>query len=173
MDSRLPKLILLLLALYAAFHFSSLYSQLPSVVASHFDGRGTPNGWQTKQAFFTGFVGMTVLCVLIGFGLARLIGAMPVQLINLPNKRYWFAPEHREETLEFFKTYFAWFGCAIYAVMITFVDYAAQSNLHRDHPPGVAHLWYTIGGFLTFLIAWLVRMLTKFLYPSAPGSGPK
>ncbi len=163
MDSRLPKLIFLLLALYAAVHFSSLYPQLPGVVASHFDGRGVPNGWQTKQAFFTTVVGVTVLCALIGFGMARIIGAIPIQLINLPNKRYWLSPEHREETLGFFRTYFAWFSCAIYALMIIFVDYAAQSNLLRDHPPATAHLWYTIGAFLTFLIVWLVRMLTKFL----------
>lgn len=162
MDSRLPKLIFVLLVLYAAVHFSSLYPQLPGVVASHFDGRGTPNGWQTKQAFFTGFVGMTVLCVLIGFGLASLIGFMPVRWINLPNKRYWLAPEHREETLEWLKAYFGWFACGIYVVMIVFFDYAAQSNLHPDHPPGVTHLWYTLGGFLVFIIAWLVRMFTKF-----------
>jgi len=163
LDSRLPKLIFILLVLYAALHFSSVYSQLPDVVASHFNGRGAANGWQTKQAFFTVLVAVTVLCTLVGFGLASLIGAIPAQLINLPNKRYWLAPEHREETLEFFKTYSAWFACAIYSLTIIFVDYAAQSNLHPDHPPGVAHLWYTIGGFLTFLVVWLIRMFTKFL----------
>ncbi len=57
MDSRLPKLLFVVLAAYAAIHFSSYYSQLPDVVASHFDGRGTPNGCQTKPAFFMVFVG--------------------------------------------------------------------------------------------------------------------
>ena len=165
MDSRLPKLILALLALYAAAHFSALYPHLPSVVASHFDGRGVPNGWQTKQAFFTVFSGMTVLCVLIGFGLASIIGAVPIQLINLPNKRYWLAPEHRDETLEWLKAYFGWFACGIYVVMIVAFDYAAQSNLHPDHPPGVARLWYTLGAFLMFVIVWLIRIFAKFPRP--------
>ena len=168
MDSRLPKLIFALLALYAAIHFSSVYSQLPDVVASHFNGRGAPNGWQTKQAFFTVLVAMTVLCVVIGFGLARLIGAMPIQLINLPNKRYWLAPEHRDDTLNWLKAYFGWFACGIYVVMIVAYDYAAQSNLHPDHPPGVARLWYTLGGFLTFVIAWLVQIFVRFRH--LPGS---
>ena len=171
MDSRLPKLVFLLLVLYAAVHFSSVYPQLPSVVASHFDGRGTPNGWQTKQAFFTVFVGVTVLCVLVGFGLASIIGVLPIQLINLPNKLYWLAPEHRENTLESLKAYFGWFACGIYVVLIVAFNYAAQSNLHPDHPPSVARLWYTLGGFLTFVIAWLVRMLTKFLRPPEIGVG--
>lgn len=172
MDSRLPKLIFVLLALYAAVHFASVYPELPGVVASHFDGRGRPNGWQTKQAFFAVIAGMTILCVLIGFGLASIIGAIPIQLINLPNKRYWLSPERRDETLEWLKAYFGWFACGIYLVMIVFFDYAAQSNLHPDHPPGTARLWYTLGGFLMFVIAWLARMFTKFLRPpeASPGS---
>lgn len=165
MDSRLPKLIFALLVLYAAIHFSYYYPQLPGVVASHFNGRGAPNGWQTKSAFFGVFVGMTVLCVLIGFGLASIIGAIPIQLINLPHKRYWLAPEHREETLEWLKAYFGWFACGLYAVMIVAYDYAAQSNLHPDHPPGVARLVYALVGFLAFAIVWLVRMFTRFGRP--------
>lgn len=153
----------MLLALYAAIHFSAVYPQLPNVVGSHFDGRGAANGWQTKQAFFSVFVGVTVLCVLIGFGLASIIGAIPIQLINLPNKRYWLAPEHREETLEWLKAYFGWFACGIYVVMIVAYDYAAQSNLHPDHPPAVARLVYTLVGFLAFVIVWLVLIFAKFL----------
>ena len=171
MDSRLPKLVFALLVLYAAVHFSSVYPQLPGVVASHFDGRGAANGWQTKQASFTAFVGMTVLCVLIGFGLASVIGTLPIQLINLPNKRYWLAPEHREETLEWLKAYFGWFACGIYVVMIVAFDYAAQSNLHPGHPPGVARLVYTLVGFLVFVIVWLVRIFRRFAHvPNSQGA---
>ena len=172
MDSRLPKLIFVLLALYAAVHFSAVYPRLPGVVASHFNGRGAANGWQTKQAFFTVFVGVTVLCVLFGFGMASLIGAMPMRLVNLPNKQYWLSPERREETLEWMKTYFGWFACALYVLMIVVYDYAAQSNLHPDHPPGVARLIYTLVVFLSFVIAWLVQIFRRFAHiPKTLGSG--
>jgi uncharacterized membrane protein len=164
LDSRLPKLVFVLLALYAAIHFSVVYPQLPNVVASHFNGRGAPNGWQTKQAFFTIFVGMTVLCLLIGFGVASIIGVLPPQLINLPNKQYWLA-QHREDTLDWLKVHFAWFACAIYLVMILTFDYAIQSNLHPEHPPDPARMWYVLAGFLIFTIAWTIRMLAKFLRP--------
>jgi hypothetical protein len=163
LDSRLPKLIFVLLALYAAVHFSYLHSQLPGVVASHFDGRGTPNGWQTKTAFFTVFVGVSVLAVVIGFAIPQMIAALPVQLINLPNKRYWLAPEHVTETTEFLKVYFAWFACAIYLVMILTFDYAIQSNLHPENRPDPARMWYILLGFLVFVVAWISRMFAKFL----------
>lgn len=117
LNSRLPRLIFVLLALYAALHFSVVYPRLPNVVASHFDGRGAANGWQTKQAFIIVFAGVTALCVLVGFGLASLFGVTPMQLINLPNKQYWLALEHRDETLEWLKAYFGWFACALYVLM--------------------------------------------------------
>jgi uncharacterized membrane protein len=168
--SRLPRLLFAVLALGAAIYFSSYYAQMPEVVASHFNGRGVANGWQTKSVFFGMFMAMSVLCVLIGFGLPAFIGALPIQLINLPNKRYWLAPECREVTLEFLKAYFAWFSCAIYVVMIVAFDYAVQSNVHPDHPPAVSHLWVTLAGFLVFVIVWLIRMFTRFGRPPTQGS---
>jgi uncharacterized membrane protein len=165
MDSRLPKLLFVLLALYAAVHFSYYYPQLPGIIASHFDARGVANGWQTKPAFFGVFVAMSALSVMIGFGLAAIIGAVPMQLINLPNKQYWLAPERRTETLEYLKAYFGWFSCSLYVVMIVAFDYAVQSNLHRDSPPGVSRLWFTLTGFMGFMIVWLIRLFARFGRP--------
>ena len=105
MDSRLPKLLFVVLAAYAAIHFSS-YS----------------NGWQTKPLFFGFFVGTLVLTVLIGFVLPRIIPAVPIRLINLPNKYYWLASERRAATAESLSSYFAWFGCTPFLVMILALD---------------------------------------------------
>jgi uncharacterized membrane protein len=162
MQSRLPKYLFLVLAAYAAIHFSSHYAQLPGVVASHFDARGVANGWQVKSAFFGVFVGVSVLAAVIGFGVPRIIAVVPAQLINLPNKDYWLAPEHLAETLEFLSTYFAWFGCAIYLILILTFDYALQSNLHPENPPDVSRMWYILAGFLVFMAVWITRMFTRF-----------
>jgi uncharacterized membrane protein len=164
-DSRLPKLIFVLLALYAAIHFSYYYPQLPSTVASHFGKNGAPNGWQTKAAFFQVFIFVSVLTVVIGFAIPKLIFVFPPQLINLPNKTYWLAPERRVETTAFFSGYFGWFGCAMYLVMIVTFDYAVQSNLHPESPPDPARMWYTLAGFLAFCVISTVRLLAKFLRP--------
>jgi uncharacterized membrane protein len=161
-DARLPRLLFAVLAAAAAIYFSSYYAQMPEVVASHFNGHGVPNGWQTKSAFFGLFVGVSVLAAVVGFGIPRIIGALPPQLINLPNKRYWLAPEHLAETLEFLNTYFAWFGCAVFSVMILTFDYAIQSNLHPDNRPDVSRMWYILVGFLLFVVVWIARMFARF-----------
>jgi len=164
-------LVFVLLALYAAIHFSYRYPQLPDVVASHFDVHGVANGWQTKSAFFRIFLTVSVLAAVIGFGIPRIIAAVPPQLVNLPNKRYWLAPEHLAETQEFLSRYFAWFGCAVFLIMILTFDYALQSNLHPEDRPDASRLWYTLAGFLVFTIVWTIRMLRKFLHPPMPASG--
>src|ERR1700674_1623868 len=165
MHSRFPKFLFLFLAAYAAIHFSADYSQLPEVVASHFDAHGVANGWQTKSAFFAVFVGVTVLAVVVGFGVPRIIGVVPAQLINLPNKRYWLPPVHLAETLVVLHTYFAWFGCAVFLIMILTFEYAVQSNLHPDDPPDISRMWYILAGFIAFAVVWIARLLKRFHRP--------
>jgi len=165
MDSRLPRLVFAGLAAYAAVHFSAYYAQLPDVVASHFNGRGAPNGWQTKSGFFAVFVGVSALATVIGFGIPRIISVVPPHLINLPNKQYWLSPERLAETQAFLNNYFAWFGCAVFLVIILTFDYAIQSNLHPENRPDVSRMWYILAGFLAFVVVWIIRMMAKFLRP--------
>jgi len=164
-DARLPRLLFVVLAVGAAVYFSSYYPQLPDVVASHFNGRGVANGWQSKPAFFGFFVAMSVLAAGVGFGIPRMIATLPPQLINLPNKRYWLAPEHLAETMEFLGAYFAWFGCAVLLIMILSFDYAIQSNLHPNNRPDISRMWYILAGFSAFLVLWIARMFMRFGRP--------
>lgn len=168
MHSRLPKFLFLVLAVYAAIHFSSYYSQLPAVVASHFDAHGAANGWQTKSVFLGFFVGAVALTSVLAFGVPYIISRTPAKLINLPNKDYWLAPERRTSTIAFLGRYFAWFGCAALAVATSSFDYAIRQNLHPAahlDPPAIV---YVLAGFLVFTALWLIRLLTYFT--SHPGS---
>jgi uncharacterized membrane protein len=163
--SSLPKLVFFLLAAYAAIHFYGYYQQLPEIVASHFNGRGAANGWQTKSAFFTVLVGVSVLAAVVGFGIPSIIAALPPQYINLPNKTYWLAPERQEETMEFLTSHFAWFGCALFLLIVLTFDYAIQFNLQPGNPPSPARLFFALGGFLLFVIVSTGRIFKRFGHP--------
>ena len=170
MDSRWPRLVFALLLLYAAVHFSLVYPRLPGVVASHFDARGVPNGWQPKPAFFGVLVVVSVVVAVIGFAIPKMIAVLPPQRINLPNKNYWLAPERLAETTAFLNAHFAWFTCALFLFNVLVFDYAIQINLHPQNPPSPARFWYILAAFLVFVIVWTIPMLAKFLRPRQPGN---
>ncbi|HKV24537.1 MAG TPA: DUF1648 domain-containing protein [Candidatus Acidoferrum sp.] len=162
METRTPKIVFLAIALVAGIYFWSNYAQLPQVVASHFDAHGHPNGWQTKQMFFAFFLGAVAIAWLVGFVIPSLIARMPAQMINLPNKQYWLAPERKGETLAELQRMFGWFGCALLLVVTTAVNYAIGQNL----PPastGVPVLLVTVlVGFAVFTTAWSLRLIKRF-----------
>jgi hypothetical protein len=101
----------------------------------------------------------------VGFGIPRIIATVPPQLINLANKRYWLAPQHLAETMEFLAAYFAWFGCAVLLIMILTFDYAIQSNLHPNNRPDISRMWYILAGFSVFIVVWIARMFMRFGRP--------
>lgn len=162
MDSRLPKLLFVVLAVIAAIYFSSVYAKLPEIGASHFDAYGNPNGWQSKQAFLTFFIGVTLIPAVLVFAVPAIIKAIPADLINLPNKRYWLSPERSADTLEFLSSRFAWFGCAVYVLMLFVFNYAMQSNLHPHDRPNPNSMWAPLIAFAAFAAVWSVLLALRF-----------
>lgn len=172
-NSRLPKSVFVVVAGLAALYFWSTYAQLPDVVASHFNARGVPNGWQPKSLFFEFFAGAVAIAGFLTFGIPAIFSKMPVSVINLPHKEYWLAPERKPETLALLNRSFAWFGCAVLLVVTTAVNYAIGQNLHPGGPLGAVLLLSVLAGFLVFVFASSIRMLRHFSRPPAERLAPK
>lgn len=162
MNARLPKGLFLLAAATAGAYFRHYYPLLPRVMASHFDARGIANGWSNKPTFFEIFAWMTVLGAVLVFGMPKIIAVTPRQLVNLPNKDYWLGPEQRAASLEFLSGWFAWFGCAVYALIVVAFDYAVQVNLHAGLGPKAMRMWYAVGLFGVFTVVWVMRLFGRF-----------
>ena len=164
-DSRLPKSLFVLLAAAAAIHFFYLYTQLPEIVASHFDAHGVPNGWQTRTIFFAFFVGSIVLATVVCFGVPLLIASVPPALINLPHKEFWLSPERRHSSLAFLRAHFAWLGCAVLLVGIFAFEFSVRANFQPNKRFDTASLLYVLAVFGVFLIVWMGRLLARFGKP--------
>ncbi len=137
------------------------YPNLPEVMASHFNGAGEPDGWMSKRNFFL-LEGVILLLIVFEFALLPyLIGKMPLPLINMPNKEFWFAGESRAETLSVIRSYFEWFSVSLLALFTAVNQLVFRANINRENLPS-AEIWLIIGAFLIFVVVWLIKFVRRF-----------
>jgi len=86
-DARLPRTLFAFPRRGRGNLFFVLLRGIAGVVASHFKRAGCPERLQTKSLSLRRFVGVSVLAVLVGLGIPRIISLMPPELINLPKKQ--------------------------------------------------------------------------------------
>jgi uncharacterized membrane protein len=159
---RLPGSIFTALIVYGVMQGHYYASRMPDILATHFGGRGQPNGWQTHSAFLVTEVFVVALATLIGFGVPALMRAIPVSLMNVPNKEYWFAPERRENTLAYFRMTFAWFGCGLLAFLLFVNELVFRANLVTPRRLNTTAFVAVLFTFLAFTAIWIVRLIGRF-----------
>lgn len=164
-NSKLPAAIFLLMLLVALFESVHLYPQLPERMASHFAANGQPNGWQSKQDFFLLTAIVVLVCSVVSFVLPLTIAVVPTELVNLPNKSYWLAPERRAQTVGMFAAHMAWFGCGLLFVTLYAVSQAIQANLPVHAPFNSIGLQYVLIGFILFAVPLLIHLIRRFSSP--------
>ena len=161
-NTRLPSSVFFVLALVGAWQYAYYAPRLPEVLASHFAANGAVNGWQSKSAFFGVQLAIVVLAAVVGFGIPRIIRAIPVSLINLPNKEFWLSAERRDETFSYLQTHMAWFGCALLAFLLFVMELAFRANLQSPPRMNSAAFVPALVAFLLFAGVSTVRLVARF-----------
>jgi len=161
-NTRLPNSIFFVLVLVAAMQSAYYAPRVPEILGSHFGKSGFASAWQTKVAFFATELTIVVLSTFISFGIPRLIAAMPVSAINLPNKDFWLSSERREDTFSFLRVQVAWFGCALLAFLLFVMELVFRPNLHTPPQLNTAAFVPALLAFLAFSTAWTLRLVFHF-----------
>lgn len=158
------RLFFALLVLAGAF-VKSTSAGLPAVVASHFGPGGVANGFMGKGTYE---VFMLVLVIgvptLVAFS-TRLLRVMPPELINLPHRQYWLAPERRAATLESLSSLTLWFAMVL-AVFLSYCHWLVV-QAHATQPPELPEICFFagLGFFSAFTLAWVFILFRRFGRP--------
>ena len=66
-------------------------SWLPERVPTHFGINGVPNAWMSRDGALLSYFAGVAITALVLAGLVVLLPRLPVSVINIPNREYWFA----------------------------------------------------------------------------------
>lgn len=139
---------------------------LPERVASHFGPSGAADGWMTRSEFLRSEMIMLVFVVGIFTINPILIAHTPVEMVNLPNKAYWLAPERRAKTFAILTNQMLSFGAATLALMVSIMQTVYEVNIK-----GGTHLsdgiWLTLGAYVIYTVIWSVGLVRRFSLPSS------
>ena len=126
--------------------------RLPALVASHFGPAGLATGFVTRETYLRITIGLVVLVPALGAAILAVAARHLPQLLNLPNRAYWLAPERRDATIEYLSSHTAWLA-ALFAVFTLSVHFL----LIRANHTVPARL--ETAPFLTILLAFAVAMI--------------
>jgi uncharacterized membrane protein len=159
---RMPLVVLWALLILALAQLVVFFPLLPERLASHFDGAGRVNGWSSRTVFVA-IEGIVLLMIVLFFAaLPASFRRLPDSMINLPRKRYWLAPERRDQSMEFLIGSLNWFGCACLALMVVVTHLVIRVNLGLDPLLPSGMMWGSLLTFFGFTVVWLLRLLTHF-----------
>lgn len=162
--------ILLVTLLVGIVHVAYYHPKLPDSVASHFDFEGNANGFSPKRNH-----SLVMACLQVGFGvffwvLVLVLKYIPPQLVNLPNRDYWLAPERRKETIHEMNG--GLLGFAI-ATQIFLVALNHLTTLHNLGTPAMHWFWPVFIGYGCYVIGWSVWLCLKFKLPAHAKERPE
>jgi uncharacterized membrane protein len=149
------------LVVLAALQVMYYYPQMPEVVASHFDGRGTPNSWSGRNVFFAIYLAMIAMLVGVFILVPRWSERRIGFGMKIPNRDYWLAPERRQHTLAFFQRQMIVMGVIHLLLAIFTVQLAIMANLEQEARLRSGIGW-ALGLYFLFIIAWLVHFWRHF-----------
>ena len=136
------------------------YPRLPPRIASHFDAQGRPNGWSTKSEFVGFGAAMIAIVVVMFAAVSYVIRIAPVDLINLPKKKYWMALEREAETRQYLTSWGLSLAAVTLWLLVMIWHEAMSANLQQ--PPQMESVWYMMGGFFGVVVTLVVQLILRF-----------
>jgi len=137
-------------------------TSLPERVASHFGHNGQPNGWMSRPSYliFIATFGMGLPAIVIaGF---RVLRHLPADLINIPRRDYWLAPERRADTVTALFHRSLWLGCLMIALMLGVHLLVVEANSQVPIRLSTPMILGLIALFLAGIATWMLSLFRHF-----------
>ena len=134
---------------------------LPEIVASHFDGRGTADGWSSRNLFFGIYLAMLALTAVVFILLPRRIGISRSFARNIPNRQHWLEPDRIDQSRAFLRRQMLVMGIIHLLLAITTVQLVILANLEQRTQLNNAVFW-ALAAYFVCVSAWVIHFILHF-----------
>lgn len=144
------------------------FPRLPESMASHFDGMGQPNIWQSKNEFTLIWFSFWAFLSLMTIFLPRFLKKIP-NLLNIPNREYWISSERMTETINRVQNWVVNIITATQLLMMCVFQLVIQANLNGTFLLSSC-IWFLIAAYLAYVayvIYAVICYYRDFRRPSA------
>lgn len=162
---KLTWLLFVLLLMFAVIFVNRTAASLPSIVASHFDAAGQPNGFMSRSDYMVLLRVLTLGLPLAVVGILAIVYSRATDL-KMPNREYWLAPQRLERTRAFLIAHGVWLGSMLVAFMCFF--HWLELDANSQQPPHLSNRLFASGiiVFLVCLAAWIGTLMFAFRRPA-------
>ena len=138
------------------------YPLLPETMASHFNFKGTANGWMAREMFFLLEYGV-ILMIYASMALSAWYMNRYPEKMNMMNKDYWPAPERRDETIAYFNAKMDHIGIAGSLFMLFVMQCVIETNINGGKVMmDQTTLFIGLAVFLGYMLIWTITLVVKF-----------
>ncbi len=154
-------------AIYAGFVLLAVLQaawygpRLPETVASHFGGSGLPDGWMGRQSFILVEVAASVAVAFFMLIMYAVMALCSLELMNMPKKSYWMAPQRQEAARQMIVSFALRFGILVQMFVQAAFVLAAQANLSPE-PRMSQAFWLCLAAYLGATLILVIRMIWRF-----------
>jgi uncharacterized membrane protein len=129
-------------------------SQLPPLVASHFDARGAATGWLPRPLYALFLLAIGILIPLGITGLITLLTRSGVSALNIPARDYWTRPEHSGEAVRRVRAYMWWLACVLVVTALAIHWSVLAANARQPTSLNTGEFFTVLGAIVLALGIW-------------------
>jgi serine/threonine-protein kinase len=145
-----------------------LWNIAPDQMAAHFNITGNPDRFVSKAEFFWFQIQTMLIVLLVSIPPQVLFLFLPANLINMPNRDYWLAPERRAKTIDTLNS----FGAMLFGVILLVIQAAFEISVYANLQTPIffnARLMSTIMIISLIVIGLLlIQLVVSFRLPESP-----
>jgi uncharacterized membrane protein len=134
----------------------------PERVATHFGASGAPDAWMSKRGFVTFMLGFGLGLPLFIAVLFALLCRLPVYLVNIPNREFWFSPERRQETRWYLIGKGLWLSCLLLMLMAATHYLGLVANQSDPVRLPTTAFGIALTAFLAGMAVWMISLFRRF-----------